>query len=36
MDTKILEGLGFSESEIKVYTFLLESGSTKVGPIIDK
>ena len=36
MGAKILQELGFPESETKVYIFLLESGSTKVGPIIDK
>ena len=36
MNIKVLEDLGFSDSEIEIYGFLLESGSTKVGPIIDK
>jgi|SRR3989344_47224 len=36
MDTSILEGLGLSKGEIKVYLFLLELGSTKVGNIIEK
>ena len=36
MDTDILEELGFSEREIKVFVALLELGMTKVGPIAAK
>lgn len=36
MDTTALQGLGFSKSEVIVYVMLVEAGSTKVGPIIDK
>ncbi|MFH0701365.1 MAG: helix-turn-helix domain-containing protein [Candidatus Woesearchaeota archaeon] len=36
MDTSILENLGLSQGEIKVYLTLLETGSTKVGTIIEK
>lgn len=36
MDTKILEDLGFTNAEIKVYLSLLELGSTTAGPIIEK
>ncbi|MEK6956015.1 MAG: helix-turn-helix domain-containing protein [Nanoarchaeota archaeon] len=36
MDISILEDLGLSKGEIKVYTSLLEIGMTKVGTIIEK
>ncbi len=36
MDTSILEDLGLSKGEIKVYLTLLELGPTKVGKIIEK
>ncbi|MEA3429914.1 MAG: helix-turn-helix domain-containing protein [Nanoarchaeota archaeon] len=36
MDTSILEDLGLSKGEIKVYLVLLELGSTKVGQVIEK
>ncbi|MBW3003756.1 helix-turn-helix domain-containing protein, partial [Candidatus Woesearchaeota archaeon] len=36
MDTTILEDLGLSSGEIKVYLALLELGSTKVGRVIEK
>ncbi|MAG01894.1 hypothetical protein CMI42_01015 [Candidatus Pacearchaeota archaeon] len=36
MDTKILEDLGFTNAEIKVYLALLELGKSTVGPIIEK
>lgn len=36
MDTSILEELGLSKGEIKVYLTLLETGITKVGKIIEK
>lgn len=36
MDTAILENLGLSKGEIKVYLTLLRLGSTKVGGIIEK
>jgi len=36
MDTKILEDLGFTNAEIKIYLALLELGSTTAGPIIQK
>ncbi|MFA6462049.1 MAG: helix-turn-helix domain-containing protein [Candidatus Woesearchaeota archaeon] len=36
MDTSILENLGLSQGEIRVYLTLLETGSTKVGTIIEK
>ncbi len=36
MDLSILEGLGLSKGEIKVYLTLLEIGLTKVGRIIEK
>ena len=36
MDTKILEDLGFTNAEIKVYLALLELGSATAGPIIEK
>ena len=36
MDTSILEGLGLSKGEIKVYLTLLELGITKVGKVIEK
>ena len=36
MDTAILEDLGLSKGEIKVYLTLLELGPTKVGKIIEK
>ena len=36
MDTKILEDLGFTNAEIKVYLALLELGSATAGPIIER
>ena len=36
MDTKILEQIGLTESEIKVYFALMKLGSASTGPIIDK
>lgn len=36
MDHKILEDLGFTNAEIKVYLSLLELGSSTAGPIIEK
>ena len=36
MDTSILEDLGLSKGEIKVYLTLLELGATKVGLVIEK
>lgn len=36
MDQKILEDLGFTNAEIKVYLALLELGSSTAGPIIEK
>lgn len=36
MDTAILEDLGLSKGEIQVYMTLLEMGTNKVGPIIEK
>ena len=36
MDTAILEDLGLTNAEIKVYIVLLELGSSSVGKIIDK
>jgi len=36
MDTQILEDLGLTNAEIKVYITLLELGSTTAGPIIEK
>lgn len=36
MDTKILREIGLTETEIKVYLALLESGATSAGKIVDK
>ena len=36
MDASVLEGLGLSKGEIRVYITLLELGETKVGAIIEK
>lgn len=36
MDTSILEDLGLTKGEIKVYIILLELGTTKVGSVIEK
>ena len=36
MDTSILEDIGLSAAEIKVYLTLLELGPSTSGPIIDK
>jgi HTH-type transcriptional regulator, sugar sensing transcriptional regulator len=36
MNTKILEEIGLTDSEIKVYLALLELGSSKKGPIVKK
>ena len=36
MDTKILEKIGFTEGEVRVYLALLELGSSSTGHIIDK
>ncbi|MBI4896620.1 MAG: BlaI/MecI/CopY family transcriptional regulator [Candidatus Aenigmarchaeota archaeon] len=36
MDTQILEDIGLTNAEIKVYLSLLELGTTTAGPIIEK
>ena len=36
MDTSILEDIGLTNAEIKVYLALLELGTSSAGPIIDK
>src|SRR3989338_886746 len=36
MDTKILEDIGLSNAEIKVYLALMELGTTTAGPILEK
>jgi sugar-specific transcriptional regulator TrmB len=36
MDTTILEDLGLTGAEIKVYVALLETGNTTAGPVIEK
>ena len=36
MDTSILEDIGLTNAEIKVYMALLELGSSSAGPIIEK
>ena len=36
MDTKILEDIGLSNAEIKVYLTLLELGTSTAGPILEK
>lgn len=36
METKVLEEIGLTESEIKVYLALLEMGSSKKGPLVKK
>lgn len=36
MDTSVLEDIGLSQGEIKVYLTLLEIGRTKVGRVIEK
>jgi len=36
MDTRILEEIGLTDSEIKVYLALLELGSSKKGPIVKR
>ncbi|MCX6707325.1 MAG: hypothetical protein NT001_04265, partial [Candidatus Woesearchaeota archaeon] len=36
MDTSILEGLGFTKAESKVYFTLLEIGPCTAGPVIEK
>src|SRR3989344_2099784 len=36
MDTKILEDIGFTNAEIRVYLTLLELGNSTAGPIIEK
>ncbi|MBW2982521.1 hypothetical protein KY343_06585 [Candidatus Woesearchaeota archaeon] len=36
MNTKILERIGFTQGEIKVYSALLETGNTTSGPVINK
>ncbi len=36
MDISILEGLGLTKGEIKIYLTLLELGATKVGRVIEK
>jgi len=36
MDTQILEDLGFTNAEIKIYLSLLELGNASAGPIIEK
>jgi sugar-specific transcriptional regulator TrmB len=36
MDTSVLEELGLSKGEVKIYLTLLELGETKVGQVIEK
>ncbi|MBI2631698.1 hypothetical protein HYW75_01725 [Candidatus Pacearchaeota archaeon] len=36
MDTKILEDIGFTNAEIRIYLTLLELGNSTAGPIIEK
>src|SRR3989338_906394 len=36
MDTQILEDLGLTRAEIKVYVHLLELGTSTAGPILEK
>ena len=36
MDIKILEELGFSKGEVKVYFALLELGESSIGPVAKK
>ena len=36
MDTQILEGIGLTNAEIKVYLALLELGQSTAGPILDR
>jgi len=36
MDSSILEDLGLTQAEIKVYIAMLELGSTSAGPIVEK
>ena len=36
MDTSILEDLGLTQAEIKVYIALLELGSSSAGQILEK
>ncbi len=36
MDTSVLEDIGLSQGEIKVYLTLLETGRTKIGKVIEK
>ncbi|MBI4174537.1 MAG: BlaI/MecI/CopY family transcriptional regulator, partial [Candidatus Aenigmarchaeota archaeon] len=36
MDTRILEDIGLTNAEIKVYLALLELGSSTSGPVIEK
>ena len=36
MDTSILEDLGLTQAEIKVYVGLLELGSSSAGHILEK
>jgi len=36
MDTSILEDIGLTKAEIKVYLALLELGSSTAGPVIEK
>ena len=36
MDTSILEDLGLTNAEIKVYVSLLETGSSTAGPVLEK
>jgi len=36
MDTKILEKIGMTEGEVRVYLALLELGNSSTGPIIEK
>lgn len=34
METKVLEELGLSKNEVKIYLFLLKQGESTTGPII--
>ena len=36
MDTRILEDIGLTNAEIKIYLALLELGTSTAGPILEK